>query len=200
MNIRVRLAPATHSLAALRDVQDHQVRRVLWPAGAVAGILTGLCQEPPDNPRPGPPLTCASPGADPVRAPAGRPTQAPRRDRMMSTAGTDSPADTTELAQHRPSRHGQGCQRLSPPLPQHRASRRIDDRPGRPCVGRGAATKRTTAKPEALRASRPGSGPVPRRLPPLFSEPDPPRSAQEAIKTPVTHRDDRDCQRRKIAA
>jgi hypothetical protein len=35
---------------------------------------------------------------------------------MMHTAGTDNPANATELAQHRPSRHGQGCQRLSPSL------------------------------------------------------------------------------------
>ena len=38
-----------------------------------------------------------------------------------------------------------------------------------------AATKPSTAKPEAPGASRPGSGPVPRRPPPLFPEPDPPR-------------------------
>ena len=38
-----------------------------------------------------------------------------------------------------------------------------------------AATKSSTSKPEAPSASRPGSGPVPRRPPPLFPEPDPPR-------------------------
>ena len=38
-----------------------------------------------------------------------------------------------------------------------------------------AATKRSTSKPEAPSASRPGSSPVPRRPPPLFPEPDPPR-------------------------
>ena len=38
-----------------------------------------------------------------------------------------------------------------------------------------AATKPSAAKPEAPSASRPGSGPVPRRPPPLFPEPGPPR-------------------------
>src|SRR6202158_4604108 len=37
------------------------------------------------------------------------------------------------------------------------------------------APKPSAAKPEAPGASRPGSGPVPRRPPPLFPEPDPPR-------------------------
>jgi hypothetical protein len=37
-----------------------------------------------------------------------------------------------------------------------------------------AATKPSAAKPEAPSASRPGSGPVPRRPPPLFPEPGPP--------------------------
>lgn len=38
-----------------------------------------------------------------------------------------------------------------------------------------AAAKPSAAKPEAPAASRPGPGPAPRRPPPLFPEPDPPR-------------------------
>ena len=38
-----------------------------------------------------------------------------------------------------------------------------------------ATTKLSASKPEAPSASRPGSGPGPRRPPPLFPEPGPPR-------------------------
>ncbi len=38
-----------------------------------------------------------------------------------------------------------------------------------------AATKPSAAKPEGPGVSRAGPGPVPRRPPPLFPEPDPPR-------------------------
>jgi hypothetical protein len=47
--------------------------------------------------------------------------------------------------------------------------------PDGPAWAEVAAAKPSTATPETPAARRPGPGPVPRRPPPLFPEPDPPR-------------------------
>jgi hypothetical protein len=78
----------TSSIAAMRDVQDHQTRRVLWPPRAAAGILTGLCQGTIGQPEAGAATHVRlAADADPARSPAGRPRQAPRRDRAHDAHG-----------------------------------------------------------------------------------------------------------------